>query len=74
MTGDPIFREKVYKIRDVLKDINKPKGLYSNYVHPRMAKFTQSRGFEENANVVRGLVFLGRNVYFVLQITFPWGH
>ncbi|CAL8139896.1 unnamed protein product [Orchesella dallaii] len=42
VTGDPIFREKVYKIRDVIKQIDKPKGLYFNYVHPRMAKFTQS--------------------------------
>ncbi|CAG7818316.1 unnamed protein product [Allacma fusca] len=42
ITGDPIFKEKVYKIREVLKDMHKPKGLYSNYVHPRMGKFTQN--------------------------------
>lgn len=43
VTGDPIFREKAYKIREVIKALDKPKGLYFNYVHPRMAKFTQSK-------------------------------
>ncbi|XP_021958520.1 mannosyl-oligosaccharide 1,2-alpha-mannosidase IA isoform X2 [Folsomia candida] len=42
ITGDPIFKEKVFKIRETMKQIEKPKGLYFNYVHPRMAKFTQN--------------------------------
>jgi len=43
ITGDPIFRDKVFKIRDVIKNAEKPKGLYFNYLHPRMGKFTQSK-------------------------------
>lgn len=48
ITGDPIFKEKVFKIRETLKQMEKPKGLYFNYVHPRMGKFTQSKFFYLN--------------------------
>lgn len=37
ITGDPIFKEKVFKIRETMKQIEKPKGLYFNYVHPRVS-------------------------------------
>jgi mannosyl-oligosaccharide alpha-1,2-mannosidase len=43
VTGDGVFREKVMRIRETLKGMEKPKGLYFNYVHPRMGKFTQSK-------------------------------
>jgi len=46
ITGDPIFKEKVYAIRKVIKEAEKTKGLYYNYFHPRMGKFTQSTNLE----------------------------
>jgi len=35
ITGNPIYAEKVNKIRDVLDKVHKPDGLYSNYMNPR---------------------------------------
>ncbi|CAG0884380.1 unnamed protein product [Cyprideis torosa] len=39
ITGNPVFREKVDVIRRILRDLEKPNGLYPNYVHPRTGKF-----------------------------------
>uniref|UniRef100_U5EW55 alpha-1,2-Mannosidase n=1 Tax=Corethrella appendiculata TaxID=1370023 RepID=U5EW55_9DIPT len=41
ITGDPIYKEKVQAIRSVLKDIEKPKGLYPNYLNPKTGKWGQ---------------------------------
>ncbi|CAB3375649.1 Hypothetical predicted protein [Cloeon dipterum] len=42
ITGDPKYREKVDRIRDVIKKMDKPKGLYPNYIHPRSGKWGQA--------------------------------
>lgn len=41
VTGNPIYREKVQTIRQVLKDLEKPKGLYPNYLNPKTGKWGQ---------------------------------
>lgn len=35
ITGDPIYAKKVYRVREVLDQIDKPNGLYPNYLNPR---------------------------------------
>ncbi|XP_070568664.1 mannosyl-oligosaccharide 1,2-alpha-mannosidase IA-like [Ptychodera flava] len=39
ITGNPIYREKVAKVRDFLDHIDKPNGLYYNYINPKTGKW-----------------------------------
>ncbi|XP_015115798.1 mannosyl-oligosaccharide 1,2-alpha-mannosidase IA isoform X1 [Diachasma alloeum] len=41
ITGNPVFRSKVENVRKVLKSLEKPKGLYPNYINPRTGKWGQ---------------------------------
>ncbi|XP_066139079.1 mannosyl-oligosaccharide alpha-1,2-mannosidase IA isoform X2 [Euwallacea fornicatus] len=41
VTGKTIYRNKVDKIREVLKELEKPNGLYPNYLNPRSGKWGQ---------------------------------
>ncbi|XP_035782440.1 mannosyl-oligosaccharide alpha-1,2-mannosidase IA-like isoform X1 [Anopheles albimanus] len=41
ITGDAVYRDRVQTIRSVLKDIEKPKGLYPNYLNPKTGKWGQ---------------------------------
>lgn len=41
ITGDSVYRERVQTIRNVLKEIEKPKGLYPNYLNPKTGKWGQ---------------------------------
>ena len=43
VTGNPIFKEKVERIRKVLKDTEKVKGLYPNYMNPKTGKWGQRK-------------------------------
>jgi mannosyl-oligosaccharide alpha-1,2-mannosidase len=42
ITGNSTYREKVQKIRDVLDKVEKPQGLYPNYMSPATGQFTGS--------------------------------
>lgn len=42
VTGNPIYREKVDKIRAVISNIDKPNGLYPNYLNPKTGRWGQS--------------------------------
>ncbi|XP_070139077.1 mannosyl-oligosaccharide alpha-1,2-mannosidase IA isoform X3 [Drosophila bipectinata] len=39
ITGNPLYRERVQTIRQVLKEIEKPKGLYPNFLNPKTGKW-----------------------------------
>ncbi|KAL1109899.1 hypothetical protein AAG570_014133 [Ranatra chinensis] len=41
VTGNPVFREKVELIRNVIQNMDKPKGLYPNYLNPKTGKWGQ---------------------------------
>lgn len=41
MTGNSLYRDRVVNIRQVLKDIEKPNGLYPNYLNPKTGKWGQ---------------------------------
>ncbi|KAK3691350.1 hypothetical protein RRG08_036154 [Elysia crispata] len=41
VTKEPIYREKVMKIRDFLQHMDKPNGLYPNYINPRSGRWGQ---------------------------------
>jgi len=41
ITGNPVYREKVEKIRDFVKSLNRPNKLYPNYLHPKTGKWGQ---------------------------------
>ncbi|XP_066586398.1 mannosyl-oligosaccharide 1,2-alpha-mannosidase IA-like [Prorops nasuta] len=41
ITGNPEFRNKVENVRKVLKKLEKPNGLYPNYINPRTGKWGQ---------------------------------
>lgn len=43
ITGNPIFRKKVEQVRRVLRDLEKPKGLYPNFIHPETGKWGQRK-------------------------------
>lgn len=39
LVGDPVYKEKVFKVREILHNAVKPKGLYPNYINPRTGKW-----------------------------------
>lgn len=41
VTGNPIYLEKVLKVREVLQKLDKPDGLYPNYLNPKTGKWGQ---------------------------------
>ncbi|CAO1377523.1 unnamed protein product [Diamesa serratosioi] len=41
ITGNSVYRERVQNIRSVLKELEKPKGLYPNYLNPKTGKWGQ---------------------------------
>nr|XP_032828561.1 mannosyl-oligosaccharide 1,2-alpha-mannosidase IA-like isoform X2 [Petromyzon marinus] len=41
LSGNPVFREKVVKIRNALDKMTKPNGLYPNYLHPNSGNWGQ---------------------------------
>lgn len=41
ITGNPVYRERVQGIRQLLREIEKPKGLYPNYLNPKTGKWGQ---------------------------------
>lgn len=41
VTGDPIYRTKVDNIRQFLQNMEKPNGLYPNYLNPKTGKWGQ---------------------------------
>lgn len=43
ITGNPLYRERVQTIRQVLKEIEKPKGLYPNFLNPKTGKWGQRK-------------------------------
>lgn len=49
ITGNPAYRERVQHIRSVLKELEKPKGLYPNYLNPKSGKWGQCE-YNENCN------------------------
>ena len=43
VTGDSVYHERAQNIRTVLKDLEKPKGLYPNYLNPKSGKWGQRK-------------------------------
>ena len=43
ISGDPVFRDKVFKIRDVIQKLDRPGGLYPNYLNPKTGKWGQRK-------------------------------
>ncbi|XP_023712237.1 mannosyl-oligosaccharide alpha-1,2-mannosidase IA isoform X1 [Cryptotermes secundus] len=41
VTGDPVYRAKVDHIRRVIQSMDKPRGLYPNYINPKTGKWGQ---------------------------------
>ncbi|KAL5010690.1 hypothetical protein ScPMuIL_012995 [Solemya velum] len=41
ITGNPVFTNKVMKIRETLQQLEKPQGLYPNYLNPKTGKWGQ---------------------------------
>ncbi|KAG7213139.1 hypothetical protein KM043_002454 [Ampulex compressa] len=41
ITGNPVFKSKVENVRKVLKGLDKPNGLYPNYINPRTGNWGQ---------------------------------
>ena len=44
ISGDVAFREKVLRIREFIKNLERPGGLYPNYLNPKTAKWALSTG------------------------------
>ena len=41
ITGNPVYKKKVEKIRRTVKEVERPKKLYPNYLHPKTGKWGQ---------------------------------
>lgn len=48
ITGDPIYRKLVENIRNILKDIPKPDGLYRTYVDTKSGKWDSGKYWSLN--------------------------
>lgn len=64
ITGNPVYREKVDRVRKVLRDTDKPRGLYPNYINPKTGKWGQRKSPR--------IITLGHHlcVHFIFQITY----
>lgn len=60
ITGNPVYREHVQNIRTILMDIEKPNGLYPNYLNPKTGKWGQRKCVvvEERVNQMRELTII----------------
>lgn len=43
VTGNQLYRNKVEHIRQVIRGLEKPRGLYPNYLSPKTAKWGQRK-------------------------------
>lgn len=43
VTGKPVYRNKVDHIRQFIQGLDKPKGLYPNYLNPKSGKWGQRK-------------------------------
>ena len=41
VTGKPVFHEKIHKINELLRKLERPDGLYPNYLNPRTGRWGQ---------------------------------
>ena len=41
ITGNPVYKQKVERIREVVSSLERPKKLYPNYLHPKTGKWGQ---------------------------------
>lgn len=41
ITGNPVYKEKVEKVRDFVQNMKRPNKLYPNYLHPKTGKWGQ---------------------------------
>ncbi|XP_069742957.1 mannosyl-oligosaccharide 1,2-alpha-mannosidase IA isoform X3 [Narcine bancroftii] len=48
LSGNPVFAEKMMNIRKVLNRLDKPQGLYPNYLNPNSGQWGQRRIVKEN--------------------------
>lgn len=72
ITGNSTFRDKVQKVRTVLKNMEKPKGLYPNYIHPKTGKWGQRKYQQKykflfsNKNLINRYIFSNFFFYYSL--------
>lgn len=43
LTGNQTYRQKVRRVREVMEQVEKPDGLYGNYINPRTGRFCLSK-------------------------------
>lgn len=52
VTGNPVFREKVMKVRQKIYEVKRADGLYPNYLHPRTGVWGQGTADSPSLNNV----------------------
>lgn len=57
VTGNPVYKERVMNIQQILKDIEKPKGLYPNYLNPKTGKWGQRKHNNDKFLIIRSCIF-----------------
>jgi mannosyl-oligosaccharide alpha-1,2-mannosidase len=45
ITGDSVYADKINKIREVVRQLDKPNGLYPNYLNPKTGRWGQRKYF-----------------------------
>lgn len=58
VTGKPIYRAKVDHVRKVLQELEKPNGLYPNYLNPKTGKWGQRKYYNYLFNLNKIDVYL----------------
>lgn len=86
ITGNPEYRNRVIGIRNRLDEIEKPNGLYPNYLNPKTGKWGQRTYYHTfgacpsaiccsvSVEFVHGSAALFLTNAFIMQITFRWAH
>ncbi|XP_030894217.1 mannosyl-oligosaccharide 1,2-alpha-mannosidase IB [Leptonychotes weddellii] len=62
LTGDPVYYKKVMHIRKLLQKMDRPNGLYPNYLNPRTGRWGQSDLQKKLAPVATGLSMPGLGI------------
>ena len=67
ITNNPVFKSKVENVRKVLKNLEKPKGLYPNYIHPKTGKWGQRELFFLYYIKLKIHTYLYENIYHNME-------
>ncbi|KAF5910938.1 hypothetical protein HPG69_000902 [Diceros bicornis minor] len=70
LTGDPVYYKKVMHIRKLLQKMDRPNGLYPNYLNPRTGRWDRKTKINSNTcDFAPSIRVTGLDIYSDLRVT-----